>query len=214
MRRLTLCLLVLMACHKTQEQTPSAPATAAPSPSATVAQAPSTFRARFDTTQGAFVVEAHRDWAPVGVDRFYDLVSRGYFHDIAFFRVIDGFMAQFGVHGEPKVSAQWRGATIPDDPPTGHSNQRGMLTFAKGGPNSRTTQMFINLADNPRLDQMGFPPVGQVVEGMEVVEKIYKVGEGKPAGPGPAQPRVQMEGNAFLKAEYPQLDYIRSATLQ
>lgn len=214
MRTLAFCLFVLVACHKDEHHPPSEIAANAPAPSATVAQAPATFRARFETTQGTFVVEAHREWAPTGADRFYDLVARGFFQNIAFFRVIDGFMAQFGVHGDPRVSAQWRVATIPDDPPSGHSNQRGTLTFAKGGPHSRTTQLFINLADNPRLDLMGFAPIGQIVTGMDVVDKLFKVGEGQPAGHGPAQPRVQLEGNAYLEKEYPSLDYIRSARIE
>jgi peptidyl-prolyl cis-trans isomerase A (cyclophilin A) len=208
--RHSLFVLALLACHKT----PSGVASSSELlPSQATEPAPPIFKARLSTTQGDLVIEVHRDWSPLGAARFYNLVKMGFFNDVAFFRVIDGFMAQFGIHGDPKVSAVWRTATIADDPPASPSNKRGYVTFAKGGPNSRTTQLFINLADNPRLDAMGFPPIGQVVEGNDVLEKIFKVGEGKPAGPGPAQGRVQMEGNAFLKQEYPQLDYIKSARI-
>ena len=182
-------------------------------PSKLTAKAPDTFKAKFDTTQGSFTIQVTRDLSPNGADRFYNLVKSGYFQDIAFFRVIPGFMGQFGIHGDPKVSAPWREARIQDDPVKG-SNQRGAITFAMAGPNTRTTQFFINLVDNTNLDRMGFSPFGKVVEGMDVVDKINgEYGEGAPRGRGPNQMRIQSEGNAYLKAEFPRLDYIKSAAV-
>ena len=177
-------------------------------------KAPDTFKAKFETTKGSFTIEVSRSLSPNGVDRFYNMVRSGYFTDIAFFRVIPGFMCQFGIHGDPKVAAAWREASIPDDPVIG-SNTRGAVTFAKGGPNSRTTQLFINFGDNSRLDGMGFPPIGKVTQGMEVVDKINgEYGEGADmGGRGPLQGRTQREGNAYLKKEFPNLDYIKSATI-
>jgi peptidyl-prolyl cis-trans isomerase A (cyclophilin A) len=173
------------------------------------------FKAKFATTKGDFVIEVHRDWAPNGADRFYELVKSGFFQDIAFFRAIEGFMVQFGIHGDPAVSAKWRNANIPDDRPSGHSNSRGALTFATAGPGTRTTQLFINFGDNgASLDGQGFTPIGQVVEGMSVVDSVYKgYGEGAPSGMGPDQGRVQAEGSAYLKRDFPKLDYIKSAQL-
>jgi peptidyl-prolyl cis-trans isomerase A (cyclophilin A) len=177
-------------------------------------QAPAVFKAKLATTKGDFVIEVHRDWAPNGADRFYELVQGGFFQDIAFFRAIEGFMVQFGIHGDPAVGAKWRNANIPDDRPAGHSNSRGALTFATAGPGTRTTQLFINFGDNGNLDGMGFTPIGRVVEGMDVVDSLYKgYGEGAPSGRGPDQGRVQQEGNAYLKRDFPKLDYIKSARL-
>jgi peptidyl-prolyl cis-trans isomerase A (cyclophilin A) len=176
-------------------------------------KAPETFKARFDTTKGAFTIEVTRSLSPNGADRFYNLVRSGYFKDVAFFRVIPGFMCQFGIHGDPKVSAAWREAQISDDPVIG-SNTRGAVTFAMGGPNTRTTQLFISFGNNSRLDGMGFPPLGKVSEGMDVVDKINgEYGEGAPEGRGPSQRRIQLEGNAYLKKDFPNLDYIKSATI-
>lgn len=182
-------------------------------PAAAKEQAPATFNAQFDTSAGPFVVEVHREWAPIGADRFYNLVKRGFFDNARFFRVIPGFMAQFGINGDPSISAVWRGARIPDDP-VKQSNRKGYITFATGGPGTRTTQLFISLVDNVRLDASGFAPFGQVVSGMNVVEKLYGgYGEGAPAGKGPEQGRVQMEGNTYLEAQFPMLDYIKMATI-
>jgi peptidyl-prolyl cis-trans isomerase A (cyclophilin A) len=176
-------------------------------------KAPETFRAQFDTTKGKFTVEVTRSLAPNGADRFYNLVRSGYFKDVAFFRVIPGFMCQFGIHGDPNISAKWRAAAISDDPVKG-SNTRGTITFATAGPNTRTTQLFINFGDNLNLDGMGFSPFGKVAEGMDVVDKINgEYGEGAPNGPGPDQGRVQMEGNTYLKKDFPNLDYIKSAAI-
>ena len=183
------------------------------SPSKFTEKAPDTFKAQFDTTKGKFTVEVTRSLAPNGADRFYNLVRAGYFKDLAFFRVIPGFMCQFGIHGDPKVSAEWRKASIPDDPVKG-SNTRGTITFATAGPNTRTTQFFINFADNTNLDRMGFSPFGKVTDGMDVVDKINgEYGEGAPSGRGPNQGRVQMQGNEYLKKDFPNLDYIKSVSI-
>ena len=185
------------------------------SPAATRANeaAPATFRARFETSAGTFVIEVHRDWAPQGADRFYELVNSGYFDGVRFFRVLPGFMAQFGIHGDPKVSAKWRDQNIPDDPVL-KSNTRGMVSYATAGPGTRTTQVFINFGDNRMLDPQGFAPFGQVIEGMAVVDKLYAAyGEGAPRGRGPDQGRIQAEGNAYLERDFPKLDYVKKATV-
>ena len=185
-----------------------------PSPAEATATAPPTFKVKMTTTKGDFVIEVHRDWAPIGADRFYNLVKMGYFDDVAFFRVVKGFMVQFGIHGDPSVNRIWRRAAINDDPPGKKSNTRGMVTFATAGPNMRTTQLFINYGNNARLDSMGFAPFGKVIEGMKVVDAIEGVyGEGAPAGNGPAQEMIQTQGNAYLKAQFPKLDYIKHAAL-
>src|SRR5882672_496446 len=163
-------------------------------PSRAKDRAPEVFRARFATTQGDFVVEVHRSWAPNGADRFYNLIKMGVYDDTRFFRAIDGFMVQFGIAGDPKVAPSWRSANIPDDPVT-QSNQRAFVTFAQTGtPNSRSTQVFINYRDNFGLDHSRFAPFGQVVDGMNVVDSLYKgYGEGPPGGDGPDQSRIQRE---------------------
>jgi len=183
-------------------------------PSKATETAPATFRVKLDTTKGPVVLEVVRDWAPRGADRFYNLVKIGFYKDVAFFRVINGFMAQFGIHGDPAVSAKWRDARIPDDP-VRQSNLRGFVSFAMGGPNTRTTQLFINYADNARLDSMGFPPFARVIQGMENIDLLYsEYGEGAPSGAGPSQRMVQLEGNAYLRASFPKLDYIKTATIE
>lgn len=182
-------------------------------PSKANEKAPESFKVKFTTTKGDFTLEVTRAWSPLGADRFYNLVKAGFFTDIALFRVIDGFMAQFGIHGDPAVSAAWRPAQIKDDP-VKQSNSRGYISYAMAGPNTRTTQFFINFADNGSLDGMGFSPFGKVVDGMDVVDGIYKgYGEGAPRGMGPDQGRIQREGNKYLKADFPKLDYIKSASL-
>lgn len=173
--------------------------------------APESFRVRFDTTAGEFVVESRREWAPRGVDRFYNLARAGFFDGVRFFRVIEGFMAQFGIAGDPKVASAWQSARIEDDP-VASSNTRGRVSFATAGPGTRTTQLFINYGDNSRLDGMGFSPIGEVVAGMDVVDSLHSgYGEGAPRGRGPDQGRIQREGNAYLEREFPDLDWIRSA---
>ena len=183
-------------------------------PAALKEQAPPVYRVDFDTTKGPFVIEVHRDWAPNGADRFYNLVKNGFYDNTRFFRVIEGFMAQFGVNGDPKVSAVWKEARIKDDP-VRVSNKRTFVTFATAGPNTRTTQIFISYGDNSNLDSQGFAPFGQVVSGMKVVDSLYNgYGEGAPHGRGPDQGRVQSEGNAYLASAFPNLDYIKKATIE
>jgi peptidyl-prolyl cis-trans isomerase A (cyclophilin A) len=182
-------------------------------PSALKEQAPATFRAKFTTTKGDFVVEVTRAWAPLGADRFYNLVKNHFFDGAAFFRVLPGFVAQFGLNPRPEVSRVWATATIKDDPVT-QSNLTGYLTFATAGRNTRTTQLFINLADNQNLDGMGFAPFGKVVEGMDVVQQFYSgYGEGAPGGRGPDQGRVTNEGKAYLDKNFPLLDSIKVAMI-
>jgi peptidyl-prolyl cis-trans isomerase A (cyclophilin A) len=182
-------------------------------PAALTEQAPATYKARFDTSKGVFVVDVRREWAPVGADRFYNLVKNGFYDENRFFRVISGFMVQFGINGNPQVSTPWRNAQIKDDP-VKQSNKRGFITFATSGPNSRTTQVFINFGDNARLDGMGFASFGQVSSGMNVIDQLYAdYGEGAPGGRGPNQGRMQSEGNAYLTKDFPNLDFVRKATI-
>ena len=182
-------------------------------PAALNEQAPAVYKVNVDTSKGPFVLEIHRDWAPAGADRFYNLVRNGFYDDDRFFRVVSGFMVQFGINGDPKVSAVWRDANIKDDP-VRQSNSRGMITFATAGPNTRTTQVFINFADNGALDRMGFAPFGRVVSGMNVVDALYNgYGEGAPRGNGPDQGRIQTQGNAYLTHDFAKLDYIKKATI-
>ncbi len=184
------------------------------SPQSATEKAPEVFKAKFSTTKGDFVIEVHRAWAPYGADRFYNLVKIGFFDGVEFFRVIDGFMAQVGIHGDPAVAAKWRDATIPDDPAIGQHNTRGAVTFATAGPNTRTTQFFLNFKDNSFLDSSGFPPFGKVVEGEAVLDQLYRgYGEGAPQGAGPDQGRLQREGNAYLKSDFPNLDSVKTARL-
>jgi peptidyl-prolyl cis-trans isomerase A (cyclophilin A) len=202
----------------TQKPAPPKPATAKPAaPSAALRTpaklkevAPATYRVDFDTSAGPFVIEVTRAWAPKGADRFYNLVKNGYFNDTRFFRVVRNFMVQFGIHGDPKLNEVWREANITDDPVT-QSNKRGYITFATSGPNSRTTQVFINFRDNAGLDPQGFAPFGQVVSGMEVVDKLNgEYGE----APSQMQQQIQSGGNAFLAKSFPRLDYIKKATIE
>jgi peptidyl-prolyl cis-trans isomerase A (cyclophilin A) len=177
-------------------------------------QAPPTYKAKFDTSKGPFVIEVQRDWAPNGADRFYNLVKSGFYDNTRFFRVIPGFMVQFGINGDPSVAAAWRAANIKDDP-VKQSNARGMVTFATAGPNTRTTQVFVNFGNNDFLDGQGFSPFGKVVSGMDVVDALYSgYGEGAPAGQGPDQGLIQQQGNAYLEQGFPKLDYVKKATIE
>ena len=183
-------------------------------PDQLVETAPETFQARFETTKGDFVIEVTRSQAPNGADRLYNLVRNGYYDGVRFYRVIEGFMAQFGMHGEPQVQVRWTNAPIRDDRVTA-SNVRGAVTFAMAGPNSRTTQLFINLVDNVLLDIDGFAPVGTVIEGMDVVDQIHS-GYGEIAdrgGDGPISQNVAARGNVYLEESFPEMDYIVTATL-
>jgi peptidyl-prolyl cis-trans isomerase A (cyclophilin A) len=192
-----------------------APAAAAGSllnPASLKATAPATFKAEFVTTKGNIVIEVHRDWAPLGADRFYNLIKGGFFTDVAFFRAISGFMVQFGISGDPKVAAAWDHANIKDDPVKG-SNKRGMITYAMAGPNTRSTQFFINFGNNASLDSQGFAPFGEVVEGLDVVDKLY-TGYGEMAeagGRGPSVDKLSHEGKAYLDKSFPMIDSIKSA---
>jgi peptidyl-prolyl cis-trans isomerase A (cyclophilin A) len=197
----------------------SPPAPAAPNPklmnpAALNETAPESYQARFTTSKGDFVVEVTRAWAPHGADRFYNLVKSGYYDDGRFFRVVYGFMVQFGINGDPALNAVWRDARIPDDLGQ-QSNKRGFVTFATAGTNTRTTQVFINTVDrNTNLDDKGFVPFGKVVEGMQVVDKLFSgYGESSPQGHGPDQNRLQKEGNAYLAKFFAKLDYIKTATI-
>lgn len=182
-------------------------------PSALTARAPEVYEARFATTKGDFAVQVTRAWAPLGADRFYNLVANKFFDGASFFRVLPGFVVQFGLSADPQVSKVWREANIKDDPVT-QSNRPGSLTFATAGPNTRTTQVFINLGNNAQLDSMGFAPFGQVTEGMEVVKQLYSgYGEGAPSGRGPDQGAISSQGKAYLDKNFPKLDSIQTATL-
>jgi len=201
--------------NPSQDKTPASVAAGFDDPAKLTAKAPETFKAQFDTTKGKFTVEVTRSLAPNGADRFYNLVKSGYFTDVEFFRVVSGFMAQFGINGDPTISAKWRDANITDDPVKG-SNTRGTITFANTGqPNSRGTQLFINFGNNINLDASGFAPFGKVIEGMDVVDKINAEYGDAPefGGHGPNQAEIQAEGNAYLKKDFPNLDYIKSATI-
>jgi cyclophilin family peptidyl-prolyl cis-trans isomerase len=177
-------------------------------------QAPASYKVKFDTSKGAFVLQVTRTWAPQGADRFYNLVKSGFYDNVRFFRVISGFMVQFGISGDPAVMAGVRDQPIKDDPVV-QSNKRGFITFAMAGPNTRTSQVFINFSDNARLDASGFSPFGQVVSGMEVVDKLNaEYGEGAPSGRGPDQSRMQREGNVYLTKEFQRLDFVKKATIE
>jgi peptidyl-prolyl cis-trans isomerase A (cyclophilin A) len=176
-------------------------------------QAPATYKVKFETTRGDFTITVTRAWAPLGADRFYNLVKHHFYDNAAFFRVVPQFVVQFGVSANPSVSAAWKHADIKDDPVT-QTNKRGAITFAQtGNPNSRGTQVFINLKDNPGLDHMGqgFPPFGVVDgNGMNVVEMMY---EGYGDSAGPDQDQLEKQGDPYLGKGWPKLDYIKSASL-
>lgn len=214
-----IALAALSACQKPADK-PSSDGTSAapdfrdPAGPGFATQAPDSFRTRFSTTKGDIVIAVHRAWAPRGADRFYNLVRSGYYDGVRFFRVIPGFMAQFGIHGDSTVTSGWRERRIPDDP-VRRTNIRGMVTFATAGPGTRTTQVFINYRNNDQLDGMGFAPFGQVVEGMEVVDSLYGgYGEGQPRGRGPDQYRLNIEGESYLARQFPRLDKINKATIE
>jgi peptidyl-prolyl cis-trans isomerase A (cyclophilin A) len=173
-------------------------------------KAPATYRVRLDTSEGPVVIRVTRDWAPLGADRFYNLVKNGFYDGARFFRVLSGFMAQVGMSGEPSIQKVWSRANFNDDP-VKQSNKRGFVTFAKtAAPNSRSTQFFINFGDNSFLDKQGFAPFGEVVEGMAAVDKLHTYGKDNV----PDQGRIINEGNAYLQKEYPNLDFIKKATIE
>jgi peptidyl-prolyl cis-trans isomerase A (cyclophilin A) len=232
MNRVATCLAILtilnLAPRATFAQTPatgqsSAPKTTTPAkprttthmttdpalmhPATLTAKAPETFQVKFVTTKGDFVVQVNRAWAPLGADRFYNLVKHGFFTDAAFFRVVPGFIIQFGLSANPAVNRVWQSANIKDDPVT-QSNKPGYLTFATAGPNTRTTQLFINFGDNKFLDNQGFAPFGQVTSGMDVVQGLYSG-----YGERPDQGSITAQGKAYLDKNFPNIDSIKSATI-
>jgi peptidyl-prolyl cis-trans isomerase A (cyclophilin A) len=174
---------------------------------------PEVYRASFETSRGSFVVEVTKSWAPEGAERLYRLLQQRFYDEARFFRVVRNFVVQFGINGSPAVEARWRDMTFADDP-VKQSNLRGTITFATSGPNTRTTQVFINLKDNAQLDQRGFAPFGKVVEGMEVVDRLYNgYGDSPPRGEGPDQNLIETQGNAYLESKFPMLDYIKRARI-
>ncbi|MSO30209.1 MAG: peptidylprolyl isomerase [Acidobacteria bacterium] len=177
-------------------------------PAALTERAPAAFSAAFDTSKGTFVIEVHRDWAPIGADRFYNLVKNGFYDGVRFFRVLEGYMVQFGMHGNPAVQKAWTTAVLKDEP-VKQGSKRGFVVFAHRGPNTRTTQLFINFADNTAvLNRLGFAAFGEVVSGMGIVDRLYAGYQERPA-----QPRIDAQGNAYLIREFPSLDYIKTATI-
>jgi peptidyl-prolyl cis-trans isomerase A (cyclophilin A) len=197
--------------HKTAPHTASAHPSARPSllrPATLNATAPAEFKVRFTTTVGDVVVQIHRDWAPLGADRFYNLVKNGFYSNAAFFRVVPRFVVQFGLSPNPAYSKVWQEAKIQDDKVT-HSNKRGTLVFATAGPNTRTTQLFINTVDNARLDGMGFAPFGEVIEGMDNVDKIFPG-----YGQRPDQDQIVAQGDAYITKNFPEMDKIKTAKLE
>ena len=178
-------------------------------PAALTEQAPAAYKAKFDTSKGVFVIEVHRAWSPNGADRFYNLVKNGFFDETRFFRVVPGFMVQFGISGDPAIASVWQNTNIKDDPASGKSNTKGMVSFATRGKDTRTTQIFINYGNNAGLDKQGFTPFGEVTTGMDVVEKITDQ-----YGEKPNQGQIQAEGNKYLTASFPKLDYVKKATIE
>ena len=205
---ITACLglgLLLSACSSSSSSEKKESATGAP---------PAVYKVNFDTSRGPFVVEVHTEWAQFGSARFYELVKSGFFDNDRFFRVLKGFVVQWGINGDPAVQRDWANASIPDDPRTQH-NERGTVVFAATRmPNSRSTQLFINLGNNSAsLDPQGFSPFGKVISGMDVVDSLWSYGEMGPSGPGPDPTQIQMEGNAYLSRRFPHLDYIKKASI-
>ena len=180
---------------------------ATPARTAPVGPAPDSFRVAFETTRGTFVVEVKRAWTPRGADRFYDLAAEGFFDENRFFRVLPGFIAQFGVNDDKKLNERWEATTIADDP-VRQTNAHGTLVFASDGANSRSHQLFINLADNKTLDRQGFSPLGRVVMGLSVVDSIYSG-----YGETPSYHLLATLGNSYLKRMFPRLDYIKTARI-
>ena len=201
--------LFLAACSSS---TPSKTEEAKTAPPPTE-QAPPKFNVKLATSKGDVVIEVTREWAPKGVDHFYTLVKTGFYDGARFFRVRPGFVVQFGIAADPKTNRIWSDMSIPDDPVKA-SNTKGTVTFATAGPNTRTTQIFINLADNKRLDADGFAPFGKVVSGMDAVDNFFSgYGEMSPRGPGPDPQQIEAQGNPYLENHFPKLDSIQKATV-
>jgi peptidyl-prolyl cis-trans isomerase A (cyclophilin A) len=206
--------LLLTGCSKSGEQPKTAEEKAPAAPSQPAEQpkpgpeAPATFKVHFDTSKGPIVIEVHREWAPIGADHFYELVKSGYYDGARFFRVVPNFVVQFGLAGDPAVTKKWD-KPIPDDPVL-QTNRVGSIVYATAGPNTRTTQLFINLRSNQMLDGQGFAPFGIVLDdGMKVVEQIYAGYDERPD-----QGAITSQGNAYLNPNFPKLDYIRKATIE
>ena len=205
----TVALATLVMAHRVVTAKGQATPNKLLNPSQLTEKAPDLYKAKFDTSKGVFVIEVHRDWAPIGADRFYNLVKNGYYDDVRFFRVVPDFMVQFGINGTPGIQTVWSDANIKDDP-SKQSNARGYVTFAKtSAPNSRSTQVFINFKDNSFLDSQGFAPFGRVTTGMDVASKITAE-----YGERPNQGRMQQQGNAYLNSEFPKLDFVKKATIE
>ena len=195
---------VLGACHR-------ASPLLSPAPNKLDAVGPDSFTVRFATTRGDFDLKVHRDWSPRGADRLYWLFDHKFYDGARFFRVVPNFVVQFGMHGDTAINRAWKDRRFADDSVL-RSNVRGTLSFATGGPNTRTTQVFINLKDNQRLDRLGFSVVAQVVAGMNVVDSLYKdYGDGPPRGKGPSQDTIAKDGEAYLAREFPKLDRVITA---
>ncbi len=218
-------LLLVIGCSKEEkqeiareEETQEAPTISQkllqPDPTELNQPSPETYKVKFETSKGDFIVEVYRGWSPYGADRLYYLVKNRFYDDVRFFRVIEGFMAQFGFHGIPDVTQVWSEMTFQDDP-VKESNLRGYVSFAKSAiPDSRSTNLFINLVDNTYLDASGFSPIGKVIEGMDVVDQLYSgYGEGAPSGRGPDQALIREQGNEYLNKNFPNLDYIKKARI-
>jgi peptidyl-prolyl cis-trans isomerase A (cyclophilin A) len=198
-----------MACSP-PHQTRKAEAPAA----ATNERVPDVFQVNLDTSKGPVAIEVRRDWAPRGADHFYALVKTGFYDGNRFFRVVRNFVVQFGISGDPQLNRLWADANLPDDP-VKQSNLKGTLTYAHLGPNSRSTQLFINLKDNKELDKQGFAPIGKVISGMDVVERLYSsYGEMAPRGQGPDPSQIELRGNAYLEDHFARLDYINKAVIR
>lgn len=220
--RTTLCLgacalafLLLAGCggSSPDEASTEPPSNPLLQPRSFTETAPESFQVRLETTKGGILIRVTRSWAPLGADRFYNLVKAGYYDGVAFHRVLKNFVAEWGIHGDPWVNAAWRQALMADEP-VRESNTRGRLTFSKNTPNSRTVQVFINLKNNSSLDSQGFSPFGEVVEGMDVVESLYsEYGDGPPRGEGVYQAMAIARGDEYLNEEFPLLDRIERAVL-
>lgn len=203
----SLIALGAFSCRSESRSGPSGKA-AIPGPEAAKERAPDRYKAKFATSKGDFVIEVQREWAPHGADRFYNLVKIGFYDNTRFFRVMPGFVVQWGIHADGNaVMSRWRDANIPDDP-VKESNKPGTISFATSGPNSRSTQVFINYGDNAKLDAMGFSAFGKVVQGMDVVTAIHSG-----YGQTPDQSQIQTQGNAYLEREFPKLDYVKKAEI-
>jgi len=205
-----LIALALVGCSSPDEgKKAGAPKAAPKAPEKT----PDVFKVVLDTSKGPVVIEVHRDWAPVGVDHFYSLIKTGFYDGARFFRVTHSYV-QFGIAGDPSTNGLWSTARLPDDP-VKQSNVKGTLTYAHLGPGTRTTQLFFNMKNNKELDKHGFAPVGKIVEGMEIVESLFGAyGDMAPRGMGPDTSKIEIQGNKYLDAKFPRLDFIKKATVQ